>query len=82
MSCFSLGFLQQLLVWVVIVIAVVSILRLLVPWLVSFIGIPMIGQVIQIILWAIVAIACIYFIFALLSCLVGGGGGIHFPYSR
>ena len=77
--CFTLAWLQQLLVWLVIVCAIVAIIRLLVPWITGIIGLPIIGQVINIILWAFLAIICIYLIFALLQCLVGFGGGLHLP---
>jgi len=33
MSCFTLGWIEQLLVWLVIVCAIVAIIRLLVPWI-------------------------------------------------
>lgn len=78
MACFSLGFLQQLLVWIVIVCAIVAIIKLVVPWLASL-TLPIVGQIVMIILWAIVAIMVIYFIFALLSCLISMGGGLHLP---
>jgi hypothetical protein len=70
--CFSLSWLEQLLVWLVIVAAVIAILRLLVPWVASQFGIPLVAQVLNIILWAIVVIFVIYICFALLSCLAGG----------
>jgi hypothetical protein len=79
MSCFSLPWLEQLLVWLVIVCAIVAIIRLLVPWITGMIGLPIVGQVINIILWAFLAIICIYIIFGLLGCLVGMAGGLHFP---
>lgn len=72
MSCLSLAFLEQLLVWAVIVFAVVAIIRLIVPWVLSLVGVPVIAQVINIILWAVVAIVVIYIVFALLSCLLSG----------
>lgn len=78
MSCFSLGFLEQLLVWLIVVCAVVAIIRLLVPFLTDLIGMPIVAQIINIVLWAIVAIMVVYIIFALLSCLLGGGP-LHFP---
>lgn len=53
--------------------AIVAILRLIVPWVLSQLGIPDVGQVINIILWAVIAIMVIYIVFALLSCLAGGG---------
>ena len=71
--CFTLGWLEQLLVWLVIVCAVIMVLRLVVPWVAAQLGIPIITQVLNIILWAVVVIFVIYFCFAMLSCLAGGG---------
>ena len=79
MSCFSLSWLEQMLIWLVIVCAIVAIIRLLVPWVTAMIGVPIIGQAINIILWAFLAIICIYIIFAILQCLLGMGGGLHLP---
>ena len=76
--CFSLGWLEQLLVWLVIVAAIIMILKLVVPWVASQLGIPIISQVLSIVLWAVIIIFVIYFCFALLSCL-GGGGLPLFP---
>jgi len=76
--CFSLPWLEQLLVWLVIVCAIIMVLRLLLPWVAAQLGIPIIAQVINIILWVVV-IFVIYFCFALLSCL-GGGGLSLFPH--
>jgi hypothetical protein len=83
--CFSLGWLQQLLIWIVIVGAVVAVLQLFVPWVISQSGvfggaINVILQVIKIIVWAIVAIFVIYVVFDLLSCFLGHSGG--FPRLR
>ena len=78
MSCLSLGFLQQLIIWVIVIAAIVAVIRLLVPYLTSLIGFPIIGRIIEIVLWAIVAIAVVYLIFGLLGCLTGGGG-LHLP---
>lgn len=80
MSCLSLGFVEQLCIWLVIVCAIVAIIKLLVPFLTGLIGFPIIGQIINIVLWAVVAIMAIYIIFALIGCLLGAGGGLaHFP---
>ncbi len=78
MGCFSLAFLQQLLVWLVIAAALVAIIRLLIPWITS-ITFPIVGQVLEIVLWAVIAIIAIYIIFALLSCLIGMAGPIRLP---
>lgn len=79
MSCFSLGWIEQLCIWLIMVIAIVAIIKLLVPYLTSLIGIPIVAQIVNILLWAVVAIMACYVIFALLGCLVGGGGLMHFP---
>jgi hypothetical protein len=78
MGCFSLAWLEQLLVWLVLASAIIACLRLLIPWI-SSITFPIVGQVLGIILWAVVAIISIYIVFALLSCLVGG---MHLPLPR
>ena len=82
--CFSLAWIEQLCVWLIVVCAVVAIIRLLVPFLTGMIiGVPVVGQIINIVLWAVVAIMVVYIVFALLSCLLGAGGGLmHFPASR
>jgi hypothetical protein len=80
--CFSMEWLEQLLVWCVIVGAIVAILRLVVPWAVAQLGLPLVGQVLNIILYAIICIIAIWIIFTLISCLMSmGGGGIGlFPH--
>jgi hypothetical protein len=77
--CFSLGWVEQLLVYLVIVCAVIAILKLFVPWIVAQLGYPIIGQILNIVLWAFITILIIYLVFGLLSCLLGGGGIMHFP---
>ena len=81
-SCFSLEWLEQVLVWCVIVGAIIAIIRLIVPWVLAQIGIPLIGQVLNIILWAVVCIIVIWIVFAMLSCLIGMGGVGLFPHHR
>ena len=77
--CFSLGWIEQLCIWIIIVSAIVAIIRLFVPMLGGW-GLPsIVVQIINIVLWAVVAIAVVYFIFGLLSCLLGGAGGLHLP---
>jgi hypothetical protein len=72
--CFSLAWLAQFLVWLVILGAVIAIVRLLVPWLTAFIGIPILGQIAMIVMYAVIAILVIYIVFDLLACLLGFGG--------
>jgi hypothetical protein len=75
--CFSLGWLEQFLVWVVIVCAIVAIIQLLLPYVLTFAGAAgaIIVAVLRIVLWAAVAIFLIYLCFDLISCL----GGLHLP---
>jgi hypothetical protein len=67
--CFSLGWLEQLCVYIVVIMAIWAIIKLLIP----MIGVPLIAQILNIVLWAIVAIMCIYIIFGFIGCLTGGG---------
>jgi hypothetical protein len=80
--CFSLGFIEQLLVWLVIVCAIVAILRLLLPWVAAQLGAAggIVLAVINIILWAVVCIYVIYFCFMLIECLAGSGSGMFLPH--
>jgi hypothetical protein len=78
--CFSLAWIEQICVWLIVVAALVAIINLLVPYLTGLIGLPIVAQIIKIVLWAVVAIMCVYIIFGLISCLLGSGGGLlHFP---
>jgi membrane protein DedA with SNARE-associated domain len=84
MGCFSLDWVEQLLIWFVIVCLIVAIIRLLLPKLLGLFGGPpgasVVFTIIGYILWALVAIFCIYIAFDLISCLVSSGSGPHlFP---
>ena len=82
--CFSLGWIEQLLVWLVIVCAIVAILRLFLPWIAAQLGGAggIIIAVLNIVLYAIIAIYVIYFVFMLIGCLAGSGGFMMFPHGR
>lgn len=80
--CFSLAWVEQLIVWLIVVSAVIAIIKLVIPFLDSLTGMPIIGRILLIVLWAIVAIALVYIIFGLLSCLLGGSGTLGFPLHR
>lgn len=72
--CFSLAWLGNLLIWIVIICAVFALLRLLVGFIMPRLGvgadvINVVAQAIHIVIWAIVAIALIVFIFDLIACL-------------
>ena len=77
--CFSLGAIEMLLIWLVIVCAVIAVIKLLlIPLVLSPMGAPgnIIIQIVNIIVWVVVAIFCIYIIFDLLACLLSGGIGV------
>ncbi len=78
-GCFSIAWLEQFLVWLVIVGAIIAVIRLVVPWVLAQVGIPLVGQVVNIILWAVIVILVIYLCFALLGCL--GGGHLALPHA-
>lgn len=74
--CFSLAWLAQLCVYAIVIGAVFAILKLVVPFALQQLGVGggIVVQVLNIVLWAIIAIAVVYFCFAVISCLVGAGG--------
>lgn len=73
--CFSLAWVQALLIDLVIIVAVVAIIKLLVPFLTSLLpaGGNVISGIINIVLWAVVAVFIIYIIFGLIGCISGHG---------
>lgn len=73
MSCFSLYWLETLLVWLVVIAAVVALVRLILPHVLGAFGTAgaMVSQALNIVIWAVVAIAVIVLVFDLLACFVG-----------
>lgn len=71
MGCFSLGFIEHLLIWLVVVGAVIALLRLIVPVALGALGGAgsLVVGALNIILWAIVIIAAIVVVFSLLACV-------------
>ena len=79
--CFSLAWFENLLIWLVIVVAVVAVLKIFLPWLFSQLGVgagPLV-QIVNIVIWAVVVIFVIVLVFALLACLSGVGHLSLFP---
>jgi hypothetical protein len=80
--CFSLAWVEQMLIWLVVLCAVVALLRLVIGFVLPQLGIggpifSIIVAAINIFIWAIVLIAVIIFIFDLAQCLMGGGMGLR-----
>jgi hypothetical protein len=85
--CFGLAWFEQVLIWIVIVVAVISLLRLLVSFVLPKLGlgaeiVTFLIAAVRIIIWAIVCIFAIFFIFELISCLLSMGGGLSLPRMR
>ena len=69
MGCFS----ESLIIWIIEIIALVMIIRIVVPWATSFFGLPgLVVQILNIVIWAIIAIWGVIIIFSLVSCMGGG----------
>jgi hypothetical protein len=81
--CFSLLWLIQTLVWVVVVCAVVAIIYKLVPYLMTQLGVhsDLVMSVIKIIVVAIVLISVLVLLYDLVACAgyVGGAGYRRLP---
>jgi hypothetical protein len=75
--CFSLGWVQELCIWLIIVFAVIAIIRLVMPLLLGWIGNPIVVGIINIVLYAVIAIMCVKILFLLFGCLLEGPGGFH-----
>jgi hypothetical protein len=72
--CFTIGWVEQLCIWLIIVFAVFAIIRAVLPMLTGMIGIPIVVTIINIVLWAVLAILCVKIIFMLFACLLSGPG--------
>jgi hypothetical protein len=74
--CFSALWLVQTLIWLIVICAIVAILRLVVPYVLQFLGVAggIVMQVINIVVAVIIIIALIWFCYDLFVCAAGGGG--------
>ena len=72
--CFTAGWIEQLCIWLVIVIGIFAVIRAVLPALLAMIGIPIVAVLVNIALWVVLAIMCIKIIFMLFECLLSGPG--------
>lgn len=79
--CFSWDLIKQVLILAVVIVAIVGILQLIIPYIVSKLGIVLgegwnvvVGAV-RIFIWALVAIVVIIVCFELIACLWSFAGG-------
>ncbi len=80
--CFSLPWLEQVFIWLIVICGCFAIIRLLFPIVLAEIGAlgtlgTFIVGAIRILIWMVIAIFCVMFAFELISCLLGGS--IHLP---
>ena len=75
MMCFSLEWIEHVLIFAVCIGAVVAVVRLLLPRVMGPLGDlgNLVFQILTVIFWAVVLIFIIIIAFDLLSCLFGGG---------
>lgn len=72
--CWSMDFLRDICIRIIIVIAVVTIIRIVVPWFITWAQIPApIATIINVVLWAVIAIFGIIILFELFGCIGGAG---------
>jgi hypothetical protein len=79
--CFSLAWFAQALIWLIVIVAIMAIVKILVPWILSKLGGVDTGPlmaIINIVFWAFIAIAIVYFAVMLIGCLLGE---VHGPLS-
>ena len=71
MACFTLAWLEQLIIYIVVLAVVIGVLRLLVPWLFGLLNISLgpMPQILNLVIMGIVLIAVIVFVFDLVRCL-------------
>jgi hypothetical protein len=76
--CFSLGWFEDVLVWLVILAVIYGILQVLLPFVLGPLGAAgsVIITVLRLILWGFVAIFIIHICFSLIGCM---GGSLHLP---
>lgn len=73
--CFSAAWIEALLIDAVCIAVIFALLRLIVPFILTQLGVAggIVAQAINIVLWGVICIFLIYFIFSLISCFVGSG---------
>jgi hypothetical protein len=73
MACISLGFIENILIWLVVLGAILALVNLLLPLVLGPLGGAgaTIVAALRIVVWAIVCIFVIIVVFDLASCLLG-----------
>jgi hypothetical protein len=74
MACLSLHYIEQLIIWLIVLGGVYALINLLIPLVIG--PLNQVGAIlvkaISIVLWVVIAIFIVRIIFDLISCLLGG----------
>ena len=73
MACFSMAWVVQILIWAVVVSVIYFIVTLLLSKISLGEPFPTVLQIVKYLMWAVIAIAIIYFCADLISCAIGSG---------
>lgn len=81
--CFTFLWLRDLFIFFIIAGAIYALIMLLLPLVTQwFPGSGTIVSALRIVLWAILLCWIVYFVFDLITCLIGQGGvGLHLPHA-
>lgn len=83
--CFSLAWLQQILILCIVIGGVFAILKLLIPYVLTQMGatvgpgLTVVISAVKIVIWCIIAICVVIICFELIGCLLSMTGGLHLP---
>ena len=73
MGCFSLSFIEEICIWIIVAIAFWKVWLLISPYMLQFLP-AIVVALIQIFVWAIIGIFFVKIIFELIGCVFGSGG--------
>lgn len=80
--CFTLGWVENLVIWGIVLTAVILVFQLLIPWLWGILGLPVFPgpwvQILKIIIACAILIFICYVVFDLIQCLGHGGGRLGY----
>lgn len=74
--CFSLAWIENIFIWLIVIGAVVALVKLLLPLVLSWAGTAgsVVMQALTIVMYAFICIVVVIFVFDLISCLMAHGG--------
>ena len=74
--CFDWTWFEHLFIWAIIVGAIFAVLKVLLPMVFAQLGTPgaALVQIINILMWAVIACFVVYIAFEIIECLAGSGG--------